>query len=72
MASYLNVFSRVFGQDNGSIDVVLDDREEVNRAGLQLYGKVVLNVQRESSGGKVEVELIGKEKSVRKKGPADL
>jgi hypothetical protein len=72
MTSYLSALSRIFGQDHGSINVVLDDREEVNRAGLSLYGRVVLNVHRESSGGKVEVELIGREKTVRKKGPVDM
>jgi hypothetical protein len=72
MTSYLNALSRAFGHDHGSIDIVLDDREEVYRAGKGLCGTVVLKVLRDSSGGKVEVELMGREKSIRKKGPLDL
>ncbi|CAB9497568.1 Arrestin domain containing [Seminavis robusta] len=72
MTSYINALTRAFGSDHGTLSVVLNDKEGVARAGCELGGTVVLQVDQESTGGKIEVELVGKEKAIRKKGPMDL
>ena len=71
MTSYFTALTRVLGHDHGAIDVVLDEREGFHRAGRRMHGKVLVKVDHESAGGIVELELIGREKSIRKKGPID-
>lgn len=54
------------------LNIALDDKEEVVRAGSELRGRVIVEVEKGSIGGEVELTIRGKEKSTRKKGPVDL